>query len=230
MMEIAVLHTGIKTVLELYLLALGRAIVIALLIVWFEKRSIMRIILYLLLGCLFYGCDFREREAALQKKETALNEQEQQLLLREKTVALKEADVLKRERLLDSTLHTDTSQIVNPVLAGGWNVKMTCTETSCAGSAVGDTRNEKWQMHYQGSTLIAKAMANEQLVRVYTGFYTGNTIELVEDKANASVPSVAKMVVRLRMVDSTRLEGEREIVRDNNCKIVYATHMEKITE
>ena len=176
------------------------------------------------------SCDFREREQALQKREAAVYEKEQQLLVREKTVALKEAELLQKIKGTDSTHTTDTTHTINTALTGNWRVKMTCTETSCTGSAIGDIRNERWGLEYQGNLLVAKATADEKLIRVYSGFYTGNTIELAEDRNSTVAPSSAKMVVRLRLVDSTNLEGEREIVRDNNCKIVYAMQMEKITE
>lgn len=189
----------------------------------------IRFILFFVLPGLLGSCADSGREAALKQKETELDQREQIILARERSVALREA-ALAQQRFHDSTATADTTHIVSSALVGNWNVRMTCTETSCPGSAVGDTRTEKWQMQYEGTSLVAKAMANDQLMRVYTGFYTGNTIELVEDPTNASAPRAAKMVVRLRLVDSSRLEGEREIMRDNNCKIVYATHMEKMTQ
>jgi hypothetical protein len=95
---------------------------------------------------------------------------------------------------------------------------MTCTETTCAGSAVGDTKTEEWELSYEGNTLIAKAHTNEQLIRTYKGFYTGNTIELVESRD--STEANVKMVVRLRLADETHMEGQREITR-KDCKIIY---------
>ena len=189
-----------------------------------------RLLIFILLSALIGSCDYREREEALRKREAVLDQREQTILVRERSIALREEAIAKQQRLIDSTTHSDTTHQVSQALVGNWNVKMMCTETSCAGSAVGDTRTEKWQMQYEGTSLIARAMANDQLLRVYTGFFTGNTVELVEDPTNATAPRAAKMVVRLRLVDSSRLEGEREIVRDNNCKIVYATHMEKMMQ
>lgn len=193
-------------------------------------RSILLLVLMVIVLLAFSGCNFREREEALKKRETALNEREQELILKEKTFLLKEKEVLKKEEALDSSRNADSSHILNPILPGTWNVKMTCTETTCAGSAVGDTKNETWQLAYQGNSILAKAMVNNQLVRVYTGFYTGNTVELVEDKTSVVAPSKAVMVVRLRIVDKAHLEGEREIARENNCKVVYAVQFEKTTE
>jgi len=175
---------------------------------------------------LFGSCGVREREQALNTRESALNQREQELLLREKTVELKEEELLKREKKLDSTVFNDTTAI-NPNLLGSWNVKMTCTEATCTGSAVGDTRNEQWHISYQDNNIIVRAMSGEQLVRVYTGSHVNGAIELTNDaESNASQPAV-KMIVRLRMVNNKTMEGQREIIREGNCKIVYAMQMTK---
>ena len=46
-------------------------------------------------------------------------------------------------------------------------------------------------------------------------------------ESNTSEPA-SKMVVRLRVVNEKTMEGQREIIRDNNCKVVYAMQMEKL--
>lgn len=171
------------------------------------------------------GCDIRQREEVLQQREAALNEKEQQLLVKEKTLQVKEEALLRREQRLDSTLKTDTTHLVNPALVGRWEVKMVATETTCPGSAVGDTKTETWDFAYQGNIIVVKAIVSEKLVRVYTGFYTGNTIELVEEVTNSQVTS--KMVIRLRIVDDTHMEGQREIVRQGDCRVLYALQLQK---
>lgn len=173
------------------------------------------------------GCDLRQREDELQKREAALNQKEQELLLREKALQQKDSDLAKREQFFDST-RRDTARLVNPALTGEWNVQMTCTETTCAGSAVGDTKNERWDISYQASALVAKAKTNDQLARVYTGYYTGSAVELMNNGLPSDSLSKTKMIVRLQTVDETHLEGEREIVRENECRIVYAVKMEKL--
>jgi hypothetical protein len=35
------------------------------------------------------------------------------------------------------------------------------------------------------------------------------------------------MVVRLQVINDKTIEGQREIIRDDNCKIVYALQMNK---
>ena len=169
----------------------------------------------------------RKREESLQQKEAALNEKEQQLLLKEKTLQLQQEELDKRKLALDSALVADTTAKINPALVGTWNAQMTCTETSCPGSAVGDTKTETWEISYQGNNVIAKAKVNEELVRVYSGIYTGNTLELVETVDNA-VQSTTKIVVRLTVASDSRLEGQREIERLNEkCKIIYALTLDK---
>ncbi|RYZ28532.1 MAG: hypothetical protein EOO10_09230 [Chitinophagaceae bacterium] len=187
---------------------------------------------YYLLLCslatiLFSGCNLREREASLKKKEDAISEKEQLLLLKEKTLQLKEEELAKRQHQLDSTYVLDTTAKINPNLVGTWSVQMSCTETTCQGSAVGDTKTESWELTYQDKNVIAKAKVNNELVRVYSGAYNGTTLELVETQ-NESVAPATKIVVHLRLVGDTRLEGQREIERLNeSCKIVYAMVMDK---
>jgi hypothetical protein len=173
------------------------------------------------------SCNFRQREEELQKREAALNQKEQELLLKEKTLRLQEEELAKQRRHIDSTLKADTTGAINPALTGEWSAKMTCTETTCSGSAVGDTKTEQWSFSYEGTNLLAKATANGQLVRVYSGVYKDNAIELAADQSvDASTPS-AKMAVYLTVADATHLEGRREIIRENECRIVYDLKLEK---
>ncbi|HEU4904345.1 MAG TPA: hypothetical protein VFT06_16175 [Flavisolibacter sp.] len=173
------------------------------------------------------GCDLRQREDELQKREAALNQKEQELLLREKTLQQKETDLAKREQFFDST-SKDTARLVNTALTGEWDVQMSCTETTCAGSAVGDTKNERWDISYTANTLVAKAKTNDQLARVYTGFYTGSNVELTNNGLPSDTLAKTKMTVRLQTIDDTHMEGQREIVRNNDCRIVYAVKMQKL--
>jgi hypothetical protein len=182
--------------------------------------------LYMMAILFLHACANHKSEDKLGRKEAALNQKEQELSLKEKSLQLKEEDLLKREKLLDSTVSSDTVHLIKPMLAGNWSVKMTCTETTCSGSAVGDTKTEQWQLSYESNSILAKAMSGGQLVRVYTGFYTGNTVELVATRDSTAAGSSTKMVVRLTIVDEMHLDGQREITRDD-CKVIYSLQMEK---
>lgn len=156
-----------------------------------------------------------------------MKKREDSLLFKEKTLQLIEEELAKREQRLDSSEKIDSFHQIPPSLIGHWETKMTCTESTCKGSAVGDTKTEQWNISYQSNLLLAQAMAQEQLIRVYTGTYTGHTIELVDNRTGTSTEPPSKMVVRLRLVDSLHMEGQREILRDNDCRVVYALQMEK---
>jgi hypothetical protein len=184
-----------------------------------------QLILYTVAMLFLSSCDYQKREEEIRKQEAALNQKEQELLLKEKTLQLKEEELLKREKRFDSTV-TISNYIVDSALIGNWAVTMVCTETTCPGSAIGDTKSEKWQISYQSNSIIAKVLSNDRLTRIYTGFYTGNTIELVEEQSKEASLSSTKMVVRLRVLDPTHLEGQREISRED-CKVIYSVELEK---
>jgi Tfp pilus assembly protein PilX len=187
-------------------------------------KGVFVCLLLLLLGTT--GCETRKREEELQQKETALNQKEQELALKEKTLQAREDELNQRAQKLDSTSHADTASQVLPALVGTWSAKMTCTETTCTGSAVGDTKTEQWTFSYQGNTILVKANAGEKLVRSYTGIYNGSAVELAEERTTTNSEPAAKMVVRLRLLDDANMEGQREIVRDD-CRVVYSVQLQK---
>jgi hypothetical protein len=192
-------------------------------------------LLYLLIALLCSGCDLKAREEALQKKEVELTQREQQLSLREKLVAIREEEVLQLKQKLDSAqtkldsaeTGNNTSLIYNAQLIGPWNVKMTCTETTCPGSAVGDTKAETWEISYQNNLIIAKANAGDKLVRIYTGSYNGTNLVLSENVANSSSEPATRLSIRLTLTNDNTMEGQREIVRENDCRIVYSLQLDK---
>lgn len=176
---------------------------------------------------LFQGCDLRQREEAIKKKEAELNRKEQALQVRETTVKLKEEEVQKRVQEIDSTRLFDSTDTYNTAMTGNWDVTMTCTETSCHGSAVGDTKTETWEISYRENKVIAQAKVNNELVRIYSGSFTGNTLELVEARNQIPNNPATRMVVRLRLANKKRMEGHREIERIGQCKILYETVLTK---
>lgn len=192
-------------------------------------------IIYPFLLLLITSCGSEARQEAVEKKETQLAAWEQELNLREKTLALKEDDLKQRQHVLDSVQHTvktdstqtDSAVLYNANIIGLWNVKMVCTETTCPGSAVGDTKSESWDFYYANDRLIARAMAGDKLVRVYTGRLTGTTIALNEVVENTAAAPATKLLVDLTVKSEKLMEGTREIVRENECKIVYGLQLSK---
>jgi hypothetical protein len=186
------------------------------------------IFLFLLFLQVFSGCDVRQREVELQRKEAELSQKEQELLLKEKSLQLKEDGLMKREQQMDSSRQQlPDSAFYNPELLGSWAARMNCIETSCPGSAVGDTKTEQWNIAYQNNYLIAKVMVNQKLVRTYTGLYNGTTLELTS-RQGEETPQASTIVVRLQQTGKEHLEGRREISRQSACKIVYALDLVKL--
>jgi hypothetical protein len=171
------------------------------------------------------SCESRRRQDELEKKALQLNQKEKELLFKEKSLQLKEQELLKREAKIDSSMKLDTAQLYNPALVGSWSVKMTCIQTTCIGSAVGDTKNEVWNLSYNRNTIVAKAMQGDNLARIYSGSYTGNTIELSETSDSTISRPAIKMIVRINSINENTMEGQREIVRENECKVIYALQM-----
>src|SRR5215204_4918000 len=89
------------------------------------------------------GCDLQKKEDELEKREVALNQREQNITTKENDLEKKEQALKLREEQIDSTAKKDTARFYNPAMIGTWLVKMTCTETTCTGSAIGDTKTEQ---------------------------------------------------------------------------------------
>ena len=190
----------------------------------------MRSVFFILSMLLFLtSCSSREREKRLQQKELELNQKEQELLMKERSLQEREDQLAERENILDSStnkLLVDTSILLNTHLPGLYNATMHCTETTCPGSAVGDTKTEQWQINYQDNQVIAKAISGNKQIRVYIGNYSGNILEL-SSQQNDSIPSTTKMIVRLQETKENEMEGQREIIRGEDCHIVYALQLKK---
>lgn len=184
------------------------------------------ICLFFLSTLLISGCGIRERESSVQNKETALAQKEQELSLKEKTLRLKEEALAKREQQMDST-QQDSASFYNPKIIGLWAAKMVCVETSCPGSALGDTKSEIWDISYQGNLVVAKAMTDDIVVRTYAGTYMNNFLELTENVDLSPNAPATRIVVRLALRDENTMEGKREIIRSGDCRIIYSLQLNK---
>lgn len=183
----------------------------------------MRFTLLLTFIFFFGSCNFQEREKALQLKEDSLTQKEMQLAVQEKTLILKEEELREREHLLDSVQREDTNYITDPTLTGSWNVRMVCTETTCSGSAVGDTKNEVWHISFQGKWLVAASLVRGQVGRIYTGKYTSDGIMLQGDvSSDVEVETNTRITVRLQVKDEKNIEGIRRIIHGGDCSITYS--------
>lgn len=131
--------------------------------------------------------------------------------------------------MLDSTAKNpaDSFFAQHPQLPGKWNVTMRCTETTCQGSAVGDTKNEQWEISYQNNQIVAQAFSDNKLVRVYSGSHNGSTVELATEPDNPDPLLSTKMIVRIQEIKEKEIRGQREIIRPDNCHIIYSLELKK---
>lgn len=185
---------------------------------------------FLVFALVTTGCGLREREQELDKKLALLNQKEQELLLKEQSLQLKEAELAEKQKLLDSSSKNPSDSFIalHPQLPGKWNVTMRCTETNCSGSAVGDTKIEQWEISYQNGGIVAQAFSDNKLVRVYTGSSSGNTIELSVASEPGEPGSATKIIVRIQEIKYDEMTGQREIIRPENCHIVYSLEFKKL--
>jgi len=182
------------------------------------------IILFSFLSFFIPACGLREREQELEKKMNEINQKEQELLLKEKSLQLREDELAKRKKQLDSTANNpaDSFFAKHTQVPGKWDVTMRCTETTCSGSAVGDTKNEQWELSFQNNGIVAQAFSDNKLVRVYSGKNANDLIQLSTEPDNADAALATKMIVRINVIEESNMHGTREIIRPDNCHIVYA--------
>ena|SRR5665213_252448 len=187
----------------------------------------MKWILLLFCAISLNSCGLRQREMELDKKTNELNQKEQELSLKEQSLAAKEQQLNDREKEMDSTSSVvkDSLLLEHNKIPGTWMVDMQCTETNCPGSAVGDVKSEQWEFKFLDNLVVASAMINNQLVRIYTGSYFGNLLKLSVQQD--STETTAKINVRLTQTKEKEMEGEREIIQANGCHILYSLKLKK---
>lgn len=192
------------------------------------KKSALLILFLLVMA----GCKDQAHEQQLQKREAEIARREQELALRENALTLREQRLLPKEQ----TLPTDTVQQVQPAdtallrsLPGTWATRMSCIETDCPGSAIGDSKNEQWEFVLEQNTVRATASANKKIIRVYVGTLEGSELKMTAQHIpNETLPD-AIFTVLLQAAGERRLEGRREISKPapDNCRIVYALELTK---
>jgi hypothetical protein len=182
---------------------------------------------FLLVLFLLTACDRRDGDKDVQSIREELQEKELALQLWSQQLTQREEALIERERRLDSTARIyDSVGTYNPAIEGSWTASMTCTETNCEGSAIGDIKTEQWTFSYEGNLVVVQAYVGKKLVRVYKGKLRGTRLELAigrksEDEAN--------MTAALTLVAPERMEGQREIVQSSGCRVVYELKLLKST-
>lgn len=169
------------------------------------------------------SCGLSEREKKIKEQQEEIVKKEQQLILWEQRLKMKEQQLEYTRQSLDSAKkQIDSVGEKNPLVTGKWTIKMSCIETTCEGSALGDTKIEQWNFSYNGNTVVVKAYSGKVLTRIYVGSYKDNILHIVDEQQNAGV-----MISAVLKIANDRMDGKREIVQ-KDCKIVYSLTAEKL--
>jgi len=174
--------------------------------------------LLILLLFLLPGCDIEKRERELEQRALEVTH-------RERVLELKTQELNERQQQLDSLTveqRNDSLHQIYPQLIGIWNVKMICDETTCPGSAIGDTKTEQWEFVLRDNQLIAIAVSKNKLSRIYTGDYRDSLIVL-----EAQSDSTTHIQVQLKFDKDKILSGTRKIIRSDECFINYELTLKK---
>jgi len=179
--------------------------------------------LFLMIAVLLQSCGPNEREKALNQRQEEISKKEQQLISWEQQLKIKEQTLETEKLSLDSAKkQIDSASVYDPAITGRWTVKMSCTETSCEGSAIGDTKTEQWDISYKDHTISVHAYSGKVLIRTYVGTYRNSALKLVNEQPNAD----ALFSATLNFIGEGRMDGIREI-RQKDCKIVYVLNARK---
>ncbi len=177
--------------------------------------------IFIVIGFVFItGCDFQKRQADLDKKMNELNQ-------REAVLSLKEQQLREKEKILDSTTHVVNDSLLrsHKKMEGGWRVDMLCTQTNCAGSAVGDVKTEYWNITVAGNDVTVNARSNRALSKRYTGSFAGNLLTLTADQDTAEV--YAMIEVHLQQSTDKEMDGERVVTQASGCQILYSLSLKR---
>ena len=178
----------------------------------------MRIIYVVLFFFVFIlqSCGVGEREKNLRERELTNTKKEQELLLWEQRLKIEQQEFDKKKQV-DTTYLTDSASIYIDEVVGSWTVKMNCVETSCEGSAIGDSKTERWEISNDQQNINVKAYVGKTLIRTYLGIIEGNTIKIADENPNTTTTINAV----LKLTKNNAMDGSRDVIQ-KDCKIVYS--------
>ena len=182
----------------------------------------MKKIYLLLFSLIMFSCNNQEAQE-VKARGIALEKLRDSLLVKERELDLKAQELDKREQMLDTVNNSVPEGITNPNLTGKWQVKMTCVETNCSGSAIGDVRNEQWNLSYRNDLFIIEGLTNGAVNTLYTGLYNGNELQLNADNIAGTTISIV-----LTPSESGTMVGRREVTQAGGCKIFYRLNLNKL--
>ncbi|HET8574363.1 MAG TPA: hypothetical protein VFL76_10905 [Edaphocola sp.] len=181
---------------------------------------------------LLSSCGLQEQRDKLKQEAIVLRQKEQELMLRKQELDAREQILNERQKKMDSVLvGKDTLSTIYPAIPGRWLVKMVCTEATCPGSALGDTKVEQWAITFQNNMVVVKAMNNKfQLTRIYTGSITADgqlSLKAQAPEDSLSIAQYAQITIQLKQTKNDVMQGQRDIIQPEGCHITYTLDLKK---
>ena len=122
----------------------------------------------------------------------------------------------------------------NEEIAGEWTVRMRVTNSSCAGTNVGDIKEEKWFVNFETGVLNIKIMEKGSAIKEYWGKFSGLNIEAVADKLISeqepfAAEDTSKPInrIKLKVADKDNIMGTRFEISKNACQTTYEVVMKR---
>jgi hypothetical protein len=184
--------------------------------------------LTLMLVSIFFGCKQDGQNSELSAREKEIVKEEQRLTAWQEQLELREKRLITREKKTDSLRAiVDTLGVYNQNLIGSWKVSMNCTESSCEGYVIGDSKTERWEISYQGKRILAKAYSGKKFIRTYIGSNNDNVIVLQVQPAPGTQTKM-EVTLAFNPNKNTVMTGERIITKVENCTTTFALSAEKL--
>ncbi|QRR00721.1 hypothetical protein [Dyadobacter sandarakinus] len=184
----------------------------------YHKYLFLTVLSMLVLG----GCQDSKRKQELDLRE-------QRLLQKEKEFSLKEADYRSLVRMRDSLFtKTDTAAVVlqwPDDIAGTWNGKSLCRESTCPEYVIGDQRSNSWEFISDSTGLYTRVTNNNnQVIRVYSATFDSTRIQL-HFASDSSASKNMELAVELGRSGANLLKGLQTIGIDKSCAAKFSIEL-----
>jgi hypothetical protein len=179
----------------------------------------------LIILCLCWGCQDRQKEHDLELRE-------QKILERENEFAVKEADYQSLIRMRDSLLiKSDTSMLIRhwpDDIAGLWSSRSVCRESGCSEYVIGDQRSNTWEFISDSTGLYTRVINNSQVVRVFAAKLDSTRI-LLHYRSDTSATRNLDLTVELNRDNPNLIKGVQTAVVDKSCTAKFSIELTRLT-
>ncbi len=110
-------------------------------------------------------------------------------------------------------------------IIGKWNVTLKCTETSCDWVKVDDMKPETWLISKEGDLIKINVLDNKETASSYDGIFRGGSMRFQGTQFDGLRTGKSTIIASIEKDDV--IEGTREVLVDEPCKIVYTVTAKK---